>query len=153
MRNADESMIALTKEPIDHADLLEKVRDNRAGAICSFLGTVREFTGDKQTSFLVYEAYHEMAEKKMIELEQEACRRWPIAKLALVHRVGRLELGQVSVAVVVSCPHRDQAFEACRWLIDTIKSSVPIWKKELFADGNEEWVHPETNLSGTLPGG
>ncbi len=139
-------MIELTKQPIDHAGLLELVRDYRAGAVCSFLGTVREFTGEKQTSFLEYEAYHEMAGKKLAELEQEACRRWPIVKLALVHRIGKLDLGEVSVAVVVSCPHRDQAFESCRWLIDAIKSSVPIWKKELFADGKEEWVHPAKDV-------
>ena len=83
-----------------------------------------------------------MALKKLAELEDEARRRWPIIELALVHRVGDLDLGEVSVVVAVSWPHRDQAFEACRWLIDTLKEVVPIWKKETWADGNEEWVHP-----------
>ena len=83
-----------------------------------------------------------MALKKMAELEDEARRRWPVIELALVHRVGDLDLGEVSVVVAVSCPHRQQSFEACRWLIDTLKEVVPIWKKEIWADGNEEWVHP-----------
>ena len=78
----------------------------------------------------------------MAELEEEARRRWPVIELALVHRVGDLELGEVSVVVAVSCPHRNESFEACRWLIDTLKEVVPIWKKEIWADGKEEWVHP-----------
>jgi molybdopterin synthase catalytic subunit len=135
-------MIEITQSPIDHAAVTERVRSNRAGAVCSFLGTVRELTGDRRTASLDYEAYPGMAEKKMAELEAEARARWPIIDAALVHRVGHLELGEISVVVAVSCPHRDQAFEACRWLIDTLKEVVPIWKKELWADGTEEWVHP-----------
>jgi molybdopterin synthase catalytic subunit len=103
---------------------------------------VRELTGDRHTLSLDYEAYPEMATRKMAQLEDEARHRWPIVELALVHRVGHLELGEVSVVVAVSCPHRDQAFDACRWLIDTLKEVVPIWKKERWADGTEEWVHP-----------
>jgi molybdopterin synthase catalytic subunit len=135
-------MIEITTAPIDHAAVTERVRSNLAGAVCSFLGTVREMTGDHRTASLDYEAYPAMAEKKMLELEAEARRRWPIIEAALVHRVGHLELGEISVVVAVSCPHRDQSFEACRWLIDTLKQVVPIWKKELWADGTEEWVHP-----------
>lgn len=135
-------MIEITQSPIDHAAVTERVRSNRAGAVCSFLGTVRELTGDRRTASLDYEAYPGMAEKKLAELEAEARQRWPIIDVALVHRVGHLDLGEISVVVAVSCPHRDQAFEACRWLIDTLKQVVPIWKKELWADGTEEWVHP-----------
>ncbi len=135
-------MIAITEAPIDHAVLTERIRSIQAGAICLFLGTVREMTGDRQTLALDYEAYPEMALKKMAELEAEARNRWPILDVALVHRVGHLALGEISVAVAVSCPHRHQAFDACRWLIDTLKDVVPIWKKELWADGTEEWVHP-----------
>ena len=135
-------MIEITTEPIDAAALTERVRSNRAGAVCTFLGTVREMTGDRRTLQLDYEAYPEMASRKMAELEAEARRRWPILEAALVHRVGRLELGDISVVIAVSCPHRNQAFEACRWLIDTLKDAVPIWKKERWADGTEEWVHP-----------
>lgn len=135
-------MIEITQAPIDHAALTERVRSNLAGAVCTFLGTVREMTGDRRTASLDYEAYPEMAAKKMAELEAEARRRWPIQEVAVVHRVGHLGLGEVSVVVAVSCPHRDQAFEACRWLIDTLKEIVPIWKKEVWANGSEEWVHP-----------
>lgn len=142
-------MIAITTEPIDHAALTERVRSNLAGAVCTFLGTVREMTGDRRTAALEYEAYPAMAEKRMAELEAEARRRWPIQDAALVHRIGPLPLGEISVVVAVSCPHRDQAFEACRWLIDTLKEVVPIWKKEVWADGTEEWVHPGMNSPGS----
>jgi molybdopterin synthase catalytic subunit len=135
-------MIKITSEPIDYAAVTDLVRSPLAGAVCTFLGTVREFTGDRRTVALAYESYPEMALKKMAELEEEARRRWPVIELALVHRVGNLELGEVSVAIAVSCPHRHESFEACRWLIDTLKQVVPIWKKEIWADGNEEWVHP-----------
>jgi molybdopterin synthase catalytic subunit len=140
-------MIKITAEPIDYATVTDLVRSPLAGAVCTFLGTVREFTGDRRTVALAYESYPEMALKKMAELEEEARQRWPVIELALVHRVGNLELGEVSVAVAVSCPHRHESFEACRWLIDTLKQVVPIWKKEIWADGNEEWVHlgPQTS--------
>jgi molybdopterin synthase catalytic subunit len=135
-------MIVISEAPIDHAAVTDSVRSNLAGAVCSFLGTVREITGDRRTSFLEYEAYPAMAQKKLAELEQEARARWPIVDLAIAHRVGRLELGEISVVVAVSCPHRRHAFEACQWLMDTLKEVVPIWKKEQWADGSEEWVHP-----------
>ncbi len=135
-------MIEITESPIDHAALTEQVRSNRAGAICTFLGTVREMTGDRRTVSLDYEAYPDMAMKKLAELEEQARARWPIIEAAIVHRVGRLDLGEISVVVAVSCPHRHDAFEACRWLIDTLKDVVPIWKRESWADGTEEWVHP-----------
>src|SRR4051812_9121364 len=135
-------MIAITADPIDAQAVPEHVRSPNAGAVCTFLGTVREMTGDRRTASLDYEAYPEMALKSMGQLEEEARRRWPIIEAALVHRVGHLDLGEISVVVAVSCPHREQAFEACRWLIDTLKEQVPIWKKEVGADGDEEWVHP-----------
>jgi molybdopterin synthase catalytic subunit len=136
-------MIEITPDPIDHPAIVELVRSNQAGAICAFYGSVREMTGDRRTVALGYEAYPVMAAKKLAELEAEARARWPILEMALVHRIGRLELGEISVVVAVSCPHREQAFEACRWLIDTLKEVVPIWKKEVGADGTEEWVQPE----------
>jgi molybdopterin synthase catalytic subunit len=139
-------MIEITDRPIDHAAITDRVRSNQAGAVCSFLGTVREMTGTRQTVALDYEAYPDMALKKMGELEAEARHRWPILDLALVHRVGHLGLGEISVVVAVSCPHRHQAFDACRWLIDTLKEVVPIWKKEVWADGSEEWVHPTPDV-------
>ena len=135
-------MVEITEAPIDFAAVAERVRSDLAGAVCVFLGTVREMTGDRRTASLDYEAYPVMAVRKMEELEAEARRRWPVIEVVLVHRVGHLDLGEISVAVAVSTPHRGHAFEACRWLIDTLKEVVPIWKKELWADGTEEWVHP-----------
>lgn len=135
-------MIRLTNEPIDFAALTETVRSDQAGAVVLFLGTVREMTAGRQTVALDYEAYPQMAEAKLHELLEEARVRWPIVNAGIVHRLGRLELGDVSVAVAVSTPHRQQAFEAGKYLIDRLKEVVPIWKKENWADGSTEWVHP-----------
>ena len=135
-------MIRLTNEPIDTTELLESVGSNNAGAVALFLGTTREFTNGRQTTSLDYECYHEMAEKKLAELESEARRRWSIIECGIVHRLGHLELGDASIAIAVSSPHRQVAFEAAQWLIDTIKQVVPIWKKENWADGTSQWVHP-----------
>jgi molybdopterin synthase catalytic subunit len=139
-------MIRLQSEPIDYAQLTELVRTPSCGAVVLFLGTVRELTEGKATRSLDYEAYQSMAEKKLAEVEQEARSQWPVGEIALVHRLGHLELGEVSVAVAVSCPHRAQAFEACRYAIDRVKEVVPIWKKEHWADGTTDWVHPAESL-------
>jgi molybdopterin synthase catalytic subunit len=138
-------MIQLTSEPIDYAGLTEQVRRAHCGAVVTFLGTVRDLTDGRITTALDYEAYPSMAEKKMAEIEQETRSRWPIGELVLVHRLGHLDVGDISVAVSVSCAHRGQAFEACRFAIDRLKESVPIWKKENWADGSTEWVHPEAH--------
>ena len=135
-------MVEITKSAIDHAMLTERVRSNAAGGVVTFLGTVREFTDGKQTGSLDYEAYPEMALKKMEQIEAEGRARWPIIEAAIVHRVGHLELGEVSVAIAVCCPHRSQAFEACRYLIDRVKEVVPIWKRENWSNGESSWVHP-----------
>lgn len=142
-------MIQLTREPIDSAALIAQVSSPRAGAVVLFLGTVRELTGGRQTIALDYECYPEMAERKLAELESEARRRWPVIECALVHRLGHLELAEASVAVAVSTPHRRDAFEAGQWLIDTLKVVVPVWKKEHWADGSTEWVHP--GVEGATP--
>jgi molybdopterin synthase catalytic subunit len=136
-------VIELTGQAIDIGGALARVESNQAGAVVLFLGTVREMTGQRRTESLDYECYPEMAKVKMTELEMEARRRWPILECVIIHRLGHLELGEASVAVAVSCPHRDQAFEAARWLIDELKRVVPIWKKENWADGTSAWVHPE----------
>jgi len=135
-------MIRLTREPIDYAALAEAVRRPSCGAVALFLGTVRDLTGDQVTVALDYEAYPEMAEKTLAQVEQETRERWPVGELCLVHRLGHLDVGEVSVAVAVSCPHRAEAFEACRYAIDRLKQIVPVWKKENWADGRTEWVHP-----------
>lgn len=135
-------VIRLTDGPIDFAALTEEMRSNQAGAVVLFLGTVREMTEGRRTIALDYEAYRQMAEAKLQELVDEARARWPVVKAGIVHRLGRLELGDISVAVAVSTPHRQQAFEAGKYLIDRLKQVVPIWKKENWADGSTEWVHP-----------
>jgi molybdopterin synthase catalytic subunit len=145
------SMHRLTEEPIDFAALTESVRSTDSGAVVLFLGTVREMTDGRRTTALDYEAFGPMAESKLSEIEAEARRRWPIDRIAVVHRVGRLELGEVSVAVAVSSPHRGEAFEAARYLIDTLKETVPIWKKENWDDGTTEWVHPGLESTSAQP--
>lgn len=136
--------IELTQQPIDFAALTESVRSPLAGAVVLFLGTVRELTGERRTAALEYEAYPDMARARMAALADEACARWPVIAAALVHRLGHMQPGDVSVAVAVSCPHRKHAFEAGRFLIDRLKEDVPIWKQEHWADGSKEWVHPGT---------
>ena len=135
-------MVSLTHDPIDFAALTEAVRHPHAGAVVLFLGTVRELTGHLVTTFLEYDAYLPMAEQKLAEIEAEARRRWPVREIALAHRLGRLGVGEVSVAVAVSCPHRAEAFEAGRFAIDTLKEVVPIWKQDTAPSGATEWIHP-----------
>ena len=135
-------MFKLTPEPIDYHALTEKVRRDDCGAVVTFLGTVRDLTDGRVTTSLDYEAYPGMAERKLAEIEADTRARWPVGDMAMIHRLGHLEVGEISVAVAVSCPHRSQAFEACRHAIDRLKEIVPIWKKEHWADGTTEWVHP-----------
>ena len=141
-------MIRLTHDPIDYHALTEAVRSPHCGAVAVFLGTVRDLTGEQVTVFLDYEAYGPMAEKKLAEIEAEVRNRWPVGEVAMVHRLGRLDVGEVSVAVAVSTPHRGDAFDACRYAIDALKELVPIWKKENAPDGTGEWVHQSVPPSG-----
>jgi molybdopterin synthase catalytic subunit len=136
-------MVALTHSPIDYHALTESVRRPGCGAVCLFLGTVRDLTGDEVTAFLEYEAYPPMAEKKLAEIEADARRRWPVGDIAIVHRLGKLGVGEISVAVAVSSPHRAEAFEAGRFAIDTLKQVVPIWKKDVAPDGSTAWGEPK----------
>lgn len=136
------SMIELTNDPIDTEALLREVASPLAGAAILFVGVTREVTGERQTASLDYECYAEMAIAKLTELRAAACDRWPLTGCAIVHRLGHLGIGEASVGIAVSSPHRREAFEAGQWLIDTLKESVPIWKKENWADGTTEWVHP-----------
>jgi molybdopterin synthase catalytic subunit len=135
-------MVELSHDPIDYRALTERVRRPDCGGVVVFLGTVRDLTDGRVTTALDYEAYPGMAEKKMAEIESDTRSRWPVGAMALVHRLGRLDVGEVSVAVAVSCPHRAEAFAACRHAIDRLKELVPIWKKENWTDGTSEWVHP-----------
>ena len=135
-------MVTITSGPIDVTLVLQSVQSPLAGAAVLFLGTTREMTGDRRTESLDYEAYGDMAEKKMAELETQARLRWPLTGCAIVHRVGRVAVGEASVAIAVSSPHREEAFAAGKWLIDALKETVPVWKKENWAHGGSQWVHP-----------
>jgi molybdopterin synthase catalytic subunit len=135
-------MMHLTDRPIDVDGVLRAVQSSAAGAVVLFLGSVREMTDGRRTTALEYDCYPAMAEKSLAELRGEAIARWTLVECAVVHRLGRLEIGETSVAIAVAAPHRAAAFEAGQWLIDRIKEVVPVWKKELWADGTSEWVHP-----------
>lgn len=137
--------VALTENPIEPAELLAAVASPAAGATVLFVGTTRQFTGDKETTQLAYEAYRTMADRQLQELCRRATDRWPLTGCAVVHRLGETPVGEASVAIAVSSPHRAEAYAASQWLIDTLKEQVPIWKQECFADGTREWVHPLPN--------
>lgn len=135
-------MPELTEQPIDSQQLLKAVQTTEAGAVVLFLGTVREFTNHRQTIALDYEGFAPMAIAEMERIEAEAREKWPLAKIITIHRLGHLTLGEISVGVAVSAPHRDAAFAGGQYIIDELKRRVPIWKKENWSDGSEEWVHP-----------
>ncbi|HYL07049.1 MAG TPA: molybdenum cofactor biosynthesis protein MoaE [Candidatus Udaeobacter sp.] len=122
--------------PIDVRELEAVVSHPGAGAICTFTGIVRDNSRGQSVTHLDYEAYAEMAVPQMRKIGEEIKERWPEARVAMAHRTGHLEIGEASVVIAVSCPHRAEAFEACRWGIDRLKESVPIWKKEHAADGS-----------------
>ena len=136
-------MFKITSEEIELGDVIRAVEGADAGAIVHFLGVVRNNTEGREVSYLEYEAYPPMAEKKMAEIAQEIHEKWGLDRIAMIHRVGRLEIGEVSVAVAVASPHRKEAFEACHYAMNRLKQIVPIWKREVWADGEEEWVKPD----------
>jgi molybdopterin synthase catalytic subunit len=135
-------MHRLTREQIDFSALTESVRRDHCGGVALFLGTVRDLTDDHVTAFLDYDAYAPMAEKKLAEIEAEVRSKWPVGDVAMIHRLGRVAVGDISVAIAVSCPHRVQAFEACQYAIDRLKEIVPIWKKDIDASGASNWQEP-----------
>lgn len=141
-----EVFVDLVEAPIPVQELLERVRHPQAGAVVLFLGTVRQNAGTQRVLYLDYEAYRELARKEMERIAREVTERWPVLGVAMVHRTGRLDVGEVSVAVAVSSPHRREAFEAGRYAIDTLKVRVPIWKKEVWETG-ARWVGA-TDLAG-----
>ncbi len=143
MSRSDE--LRLIHEPIDPNAVFAAVQTPAAGAVVLFLGTVRELTRGRRTLALDYDAYPAMVEVQLKQLAREARNRWPIEQLAIVHRLGHLQPGEISVAVAVSTPHRRDAFEAGQHLIDRLKEVVPIWKRENWDDGTREWVHHGTS--------
>jgi molybdopterin synthase catalytic subunit len=129
----------VTTGPIDARELEAVVTHPGAGAICTFSGIVRDNSQGRTVTHLDYEAYAEMAVPQMRKIGEEIKERWPEARVAMAHRTGMLEVGEVSVVVAVSCAHREEAIDACKWGIDRLKVSVPIWKKEHAADGTY-WI-------------
>jgi molybdopterin synthase catalytic subunit len=129
----------ISKEPIDIQSVIDKVVQRNAGAITTFIGTVRELTKGKKTLFLIYDAYEAMAVKKLEQIGSEIEERWEGSQVAITHRVGRLDITDIAVVIAVSTPHRADAYDANRYAIERIKEIVPIWKKEHWEDG-EEWM-------------
>ena len=132
-------MVSVTPSPINVELILKSISTPNSGGIDVFIGTVRDHSHGKQVWRLEYSAYVPMAEKLLAEIEQEIRIKWNINKVVLVHRIGMLQVGDIAVVTAVSASHRDEAFEACRYAIDRVKSVVPIWKKEYCADGSV-WV-------------
>jgi molybdopterin synthase catalytic subunit/molybdopterin converting factor small subunit len=130
------AQIALVREPIDAAAIEHAIKSGADGAVCIFDGIVRDNTRGRATLHLDYEAYEEMALKQMHLLRSEAIEHFGVRDVAIVHRLGRLVVGETSVFIAVASAHRGAAFDACRWVIDTLKKTVPIWKKEQFVDGS-----------------
>ena len=130
--------------PIPIPRAIDFVTDPAAGGIDIFLGTTRSEQSPSHRDLIAldYEAYPEMAMNRLNQLAAAARNQWPIVRLAILHRIGRVAVAEPSVLIAVSSPHRGDAFAACRWLIDQLKADVPIWKKEIWADGTDSWVHP-----------
>jgi molybdopterin synthase catalytic subunit len=139
--------IDLVETPIDINAVLKQVNHAQAGAVVVFLGTVRDNNRGRHVKYLEYEAYQTMARKEMQKVAADAQRRWPVLSIAIVHRLGHLEIGEISVAIAVAAGHRSEAFEAAQFAIDTLKHTVPIWKKEVWADG-AVWIGSEPTAAG-----
>jgi molybdopterin synthase catalytic subunit len=132
-------MVRLQNGPIDVAALAAEVRGDGDGAVSSFLGTVRNVNAGRRVLFLEYEAYAPMAEQEMERIAAEAIARFGVSRVGIVHRLGRLDVGEASVVIAVASPHRAAALDACRFVIDTLKRTVPIWKREHF-EGGTVWI-------------
>ena len=135
--------IQLLGQPLESQVCINFVEDQGAGGVAVFIGTVRNQTQERQVVRLEFEAYAPMAIAEMRKIAAQICERWPARRVSIHHRVGVLEIGEIAVIIAVSTPHRKESFEACQYAIDTLKQTVPIWKKEIFEDG-EVWVaaHP-----------
>jgi molybdopterin synthase catalytic subunit len=142
-------MFRVTNEPIDLSELVRYVTDPQAGAIVPFIGTTRNNNEGRRVTALDYEAYPEMAEKELARIGDEARKKWPICKMAIVHRLGPVQIGEASVMIAVSSAHRDAAFAATRFAIEEIKKTVPIWKKEVF-EGGEVWIGTQSGQPLTM---
>ena len=139
----ENNFFGLTKEPLNIGETARRIVPPECGATVTLDGYVRKFTKGRETLYLVYEAYEPMALKEMEKLIAQAHEQFEIKHVGIVHRLGKLEIGETSVVISVASPHRRAAFEACEWLIKELKRTVPIWKKEVYADG-EIWVEGES---------
>ena len=138
-------MIEIVTSRIYEQAVLNSVKSELAGACVLFVGTTRRMTAGKETMTLQYQAYVEMATNEIHRLRERACTDWPISACSIVHRIGEVPIGETSVAVAVSSPHRVAAFESASWIMDTLKKEVPIWKQEVWTDGKRQWIHPVDN--------
>ena len=138
-------MIELTRQPLDPEAVTAKVRRDANGAVVTFLGVTRDFAEGKPVAHLEYEAYEPMALKKLEEIRQELRAEFGVADVAIAHRLGPVDIGQISLVVAIAAPHRKEAFLACHAAVDRLKEIVPIWKKETFADGGDHWVACESH--------
>lgn len=134
-------MFKVTMKPLSVQEFNDLVKRPTDGAVVTFDGIVRNNFAGRAVRFLEYEAYAEMAEKKMAEIGKEIRQKFSVGEIAMVHRLGRLEIGESSVVIAVAAPHRHAAFEACAYAMDRVKEEVPVWKKECFIDGDEHWVN------------
>jgi len=132
-------LFEVTEGPLSVEPLVQEVVKDTIGAVVTFIGVVRGFSRGKRVRFLEYEAYKEMAEEKLAELGAEVKQKWGLTEIAIRHRVGHLEIGEIAVVIAVASPHRQEAFEACEYAINQLKKNVPVWKKEVWEDG-EVWV-------------
>ena len=136
---ADEFLIQITNDHVSLQVVMSEIEDNSAGAVSIFIGKVRNRGKFGNVSEIYYEAYREMAEEKMREIENEARKKWNIKKLAAIHRIGNLKVGETSIIIGVCSEHRHEAFEACKYIINSVKNRVPIWKKEI-SDESQKWT-------------
>ena len=136
----DRLLIRITSEPIGADEAAAFAADPTAGGTCLFLGTVRDHSATGAVTGLTYEAWEELAATRLEEIGQEMLEKWPVRKVALLHRTGDLRIGETSVVVACSAPHRAEAFDACRYGIERLKEDVPIWKKEHLSEGESHWV-------------
>jgi molybdopterin synthase catalytic subunit len=136
-------MFRVVRAPIDLQELVRYVTDPSAGAIATFIGTTRNNNEGRKVIALDYDAYPEMAEKELKRIGEDAKKKWRIERMAIIHRIGPVEITEASVMIAVSAAHRDDAFQACRFAIEEIKKTVPIWKKEVF-EGGEVWIGTQT---------
>lgn len=144
-------MIELTRQPLDPEEVTAQVRRDSNGAVVTFLGTTRDFAEGKPVAHLEYEAYEPMALKKLEEIRQELRAEFGVADVAIAHRLGPVDIGQISLVVAIAAPHRKEAFLACHAAVDRLKEIVPIWKKETFVDGGDHWVACEGHEFATEP--